>query len=442
MKPLFIEGGVKNGHPEEILNKIWKDWEAFAAYAFNKSHSTCYAYIAYQTAYLKAHYPAEYMASVLSNNMRDIKAIAFFMEEAKRMGIKVLGPDVNESYYKFSVNQEGAIRFGMGAIKGMGEKAVEAIINERKKNGKITSIFDMAKRVDLRAASKKAFDGLAVSGGFDGFGNINRSQYYAIDDKGLTILEKAIRFGNKFQENKNSAQISMFGEASEVQFDEPIIPFCEEWNVMEKLSKEKEAIGMYISGHPLDDYKRELKHFCNADISYMSKLDDLIGRDLTFGGIVSNVQHRISKNGKGWASFVMEDYKESFEFRIFGEDYLKFKHFLIPNAFLHIKIIVQRGWNDGPARMNYNNVQMLQDILSKMAKKITVNIDIDTLTKKSINVLEDLFIRHSGKHALHFIVYDKERKLKLNMPSRSKKVHITTEFLKEMDENLVHYKLN
>jgi len=442
MKPLFIEGGVKNGHPEEILNKVWKDWEAFAAYAFNKSHSTCYAYIAYQTAYLKAHYPAEYMASVLSNNMRDIKAIAFFMEEAKRMGIKVLGPDVNESYYKFSVNQEGAIRFGMGAIKGMGEKAVEAIINERKKNGKITSIFDMAKRVDLRAASKKAFDGLAVSGGFDGFGNINRSQYYAIDDKGLTILEKAIRFGNKFQENKNSAQISMFGEASEVQFDEPIIPFCEEWNVMEKLSKEKEAIGMYISGHPLDDYKRELKHFCNADISYMSKLDDLIGRDLTFGGIVSNVQHRISKNGKGWASFVMEDYKESFEFRMFGEDYLKFKHFLIPNAFLHIKIIVQRGWNDGPARMNYNNVQMLQDILSKMAKKITVNIDIDTLTKKSINVLEDLFIRHSGKHALHFIVYDKERKLKLNMPSRSKKVHITTEFLKEMDENLVHYKLN
>ncbi len=442
MKPLFIAGGVENGHPEDILNKVWKDWEAFAAYAFNKSHSTCYAYIAYQTAYLKAHYPAEYMASVLSNNMRDIKAIAFFMEEAKRMGIEVLGPDVNESYYKFSVNKEGAIRFGMGAIKGMGEKAVDAIINERKKNGNYKSIFDMAKRVDLRAASKKAFDGLAISGGFDGFGDINRSQYYATDEKGLTILDKAIRFGNKYQENKNSAQISMFGEASAVQFDEPIIPFCEEWNIMEKLSKEKEAIGMYISGHPLDDYKIEMKHFCNANLSHLSNLDNLVGKELSFGGILSGVQHRISKNGKGWASFFMEDFNESFEFRIFGEDYLKFKHFLIPNAFLHIKIMVQRGWNDGPARMSFSNVQMLQDILSKMAKKITINIEINNLDEKGIAILEDIAVRHVGKHALHFIIYDLEKKLKLNMPSRTKKVHISAELLKEMDEHKIHYKLN
>jgi len=442
LKPLFIKGGTENGHPEDILNKVWKDWEAFAAYAFNKSHSTCYAYIAYQTAYLKAHYPAEYMASVLSNNMRDIKAIAFFMEEAKRMGIEVLGPDVNESFYKFSVNKQGAIRFGMGAIKGMGSKAVDAIIDERKENGDFKSIFDMAKRVDLRAASKKAFDGLAISGGFDGFGDINRSQYYALDEKGLTILDKAIRFGNKYQENKNSAQISMFGEASNVQFDEPLIPFCEEWNIMEKLSKEKEAIGMYISGHPLDDYKIEMKHFCNANLSHMSNLDNLVGKELTFGGIVSGVQHRISKNGKGWASFFLEDYNESFEFRMFGEDYLKFKHFLIPSAFLHIKIIIQRGWNDGPARMNYNNVQMLQDILSKMAKKITINIEINDLDEKGIAVLEDIAVRHVGKHALHFIVYDLEKKLKLNMPSRTKKVHISAELLKEMDEHKIHYKLN
>ncbi len=442
MKPLFLERGQKNGHSKEILEKIWKDWEAFAAYAFNKSHSTCYAYIAYQTAYLKAHYPAEYMASVLSNNMRDIKSIAFFMEESKRMGIEVLGPDVNESYYKFSVNKEGAIRFGMGAIKGMGSKAVDAIINERKENGAITSIFDMAKRVDLRAASKKAFDGLAISGGFDSFGDYNRSQYYALDEKGLSIIDKAIRFGNKYQENKNSAQISMFGETSEVQFDEPIIPFCEPWNIMEKLSKEKEAIGMYISGHPLDDYKTEMKHFCNANLSDLSNLDELIGRELTFGGILSNVQHRIAKNGKGWASFFMEDYNESFEFRIFGEDYLKFKHFLIPSAFLHIKIMVQRGWNNGPARMGYNNVQMLQDILSKMAKKITINIDIDVLNQKNITVLEDLFARHNGKHNLHFIVYDKDKKLKLNMSSRTKKVHISADLLKEMDEHTIHYKLN
>ena len=443
MKPLFLEGGEKNGHDKVILEKIWKDWEAFAAYAFNKSHSTCYAYIAYQTAYLKAHYPAEYMASVLSNNMRDIKAIAFFMEEAKRMGIEVLGPDVNESYLKFSVNKDGAIRFGMAAIKGMGAKAVEAIISERKENGNFKSIFDMAKRVDLRAASKKAFDGLAISGGFDSFdGNIKRSQYYAEDEKGQTILDKAIKFGNKYQENKNSAQISMFGETSNVQFDEPIIPPCKEWNIMERLSKEKEAIGMYISGHPLDDYKIEMKHFCNADLRPLNDLDKLIGKELTFGGIISGVQHRISKNGKGWASFFMEDYYESHEFRIFGEDYLKFKHFLIPNAFLHIKISVRQGWNGGPARMSYSNVQMLQDILSKMAKKLTIYIDIDTLNEKRIATLEDVTVRHAGKHALRFLIFDVEKKLKLNMPSRTKKIHISADFLKEMDENKFRYKIN
>jgi len=443
MKPKFLAGGEKNGHKKEILEKIWKDWEAFAAYAFNKSHSTCYAYIAYQTAYLKAHYPAEYMASVLSNNMRDIKAITFFMEEAKRMGIEVLGPDVNESYLKFSVNKDGAIRFGMAAIKGMGAKAVEAIISERKENGNFTSIFDMAKRVDLRAASKKAFDGLAISGGFDSFENVqNRSQYYAEDEKGQTILDKAVRFGNRYQENKNSAQISMFGETSEVQFDEPLIPPCEEWNIMERLSKEKEAIGMYISGHPLDDYKTEMDHFCNADLRSLHDLDALVGKELTFGGIVLGVQHRISKNGKGWASFFMEDYYESHEFRIFGEDYLKFKHFLIPNAFLHIKISIRQGWNNGSARMSYSSIQMLQDILSKMAKKITVYVDVDTLTKDTIAKLDDITVRYEGKHALHFLIYDIEKKIKVNMPSRTRKVHISTEYLKEMNENKFKYKIN
>ncbi len=442
MKPLFIEGGKKNGHPEEILNKIWKDWEAFAAYAFNKSHSTCYAYIAYQTAYLKAHYPAEYMASVLSNNMRDIKSVTFFMEECKRMGIEVLGPDVNESYYKFAVNKKGAIRFGIGAIKGMGEKAVEAITNERKENGHYKSIFDMAKRVDLRAASKKAFDGLAISGGFDSFGDINRSQYYALDEKGLTIIDKAVRFGNKFQENRDSAQISMFGEASEVQLDEPMIPFCEPWNIMEKLSKEKEAIGMYISGHPLDDYKTELKYFTNANLSYFSNIDNMVGKELSFGGIISNVQHRISKNGKGWASFVLEDFNESYEFRIFGEDYLKQKHFLIPSAFLYIKVSIQRGWNDGPARISFTSMQMLQDVLSKMAKKLTLHIDIETLDAKIIVKIEDIVVRYKGNNILNFVVYDREKKLKLHMSSRTKKVAISNELLQELKGNEFHYKLN
>jgi len=442
MKPLFLKGGEKNGHDTTILEKIWKDWEAFAAYAFNKSHSTCYAYIAYQTAYLKAHYPAEYMASVLSNNMRDIKSVSFFMEECKRMNIEVLGPDVNESYYKFAVNKEGAIRFGIGAIKGMGEKAVKAITNERKENGSFKSIFDMAKRVDLRAASKKAFDGLAVAGGFDSLGKTLRSQYFALDEKGQTFIEKAIRFGNKYQENKNSAQISMFGEASAVQFEEPKIPICEPWNIMEKLSKEKEAIGMYISGHPLDDYKTELKFFCNSNLSYFQNEDKLIGKELTFGGIVSSVKHLVAKSGKGWASFIIEDFNESHEFRIFGEDYLKFKHFLIPNSFLYIKVSIQKGWNEGQVRISFVNVQMLQDVLSKMAKKITLNIDIDTLNENLLLAIEDAISSNKGKHILNFVVYDRSEKLKLNMPSRSKKVNISQELLNDLEKKQLSYKLN
>jgi len=433
LKPKFIEGGKKNGHPEETLEKIWKDWEAFAAYAFNKSHSTCYAYIAYQTAYLKAHYPAEYMAAVLSNNMNDIKSVSFFMDECKRSGIKVLSPDINESFYKFAVNTEGAIRFGIGAIKGVGANAVAAIVAERKENGHYTSIFDVTKRVDLRAANKKAFDGLILAGGFDSFTETSRAQYYELDERGQTFIEKAIRFGNKFQENKNSAQISMFGEASNVQLDEPIIPECEPWGIMEKLSKEKEVIGMYISGHPLDDYKVEMKYFCNAPVSAFSNNEDIINKDLTIGGIVTDVQHRISKNGKGWAAFTIEDYSEAHEFRIFSEDYLKFKHFLIPNSFLYIRISVRPGWREGDVRIQFNHIQMLQDVLEAQAKKITLQLSIDELNEKRIDALEGIIKEHEGKDLLNFVVYDVVDRMQLNMPSRSSKVKISQELLNTLD---------
>ena len=311
MKPKFIEQAAVNGHDAEKLEKIWKDWEAFASYAFNKSHSTCYAWIAYQTAYLKAHYPAEYMASVLSNNMNDIKSVSFFMEECRRMGLAVLGPDLNESYLKFSVNKEGAVRFGMAAVKGVGASAVRAIIKERKENGNFTSIFDLAKRVDLRAANKKSFDSLVKAGAFDSFSDTHRAQYFSTDEKGLTFLERAMKFGSKFQENKNSAQVSMFGEASTVQFPEPDIPECETWGTMELLSQEKEVIGIYISAHPLDDFKNEMI-FCNASLRHFKgDIGKYVGMNLSFAGIISDVQHRVSKAGKGWALFTIEDYNDS-----------------------------------------------------------------------------------------------------------------------------------
>ena len=442
LKPLFIEGGKKNEHPEDVLEKIWKDWEAFAAYAFNKSHSTCYAFIAYQTAYLKAHYPAEYMASVLSNNMNDIKQVSFFMEECKRAGIEVLGPDINESYYKFSVNKQGAVRFGMGAIRGVGEGAVKAIIDERKKNGNYKSIFDVTKRVDLRAANKKAFDGLVLAGAFDSFENVNRSQYFAPDEKGITFIERAIRYGNKFQESKNSAQVSLFGEASDVQFEEPEIPPCEPWNVMEKLSKEKEMIGIYISGHPLDDYKTEIKYFCNARIEVLQNLNQLEGKELSFAGIITDVQHRVSKNGKPWGMFTFEDYSDAYEFRLFNEDYLKFRHFLIPNTFLHLKTVMRRAWQNGDVRVQFIAIQQLQDVLGKMAKKITIQLAIENINKKEVESIDEVFKKHKGNQHLNFVIIDQEEKLKLNMPSRSSKINITKELLDELTENDYSFRLN
>ncbi len=442
LKPKFLKGGKKNNHAEEVLEKIWKDWEAFAAYAFNKSHSTCYAFIAYQTAYLKAHYPAEYMAAVLSNNMNDIKQVTFFMEECKRAGIRVLGPDINESYYKFAVNKEGAIRFGMGAIKGVGASAVEAIIDERKKNGPYKSIFDLAKRVDLHAANKKAFDSLILAGGFDSFESVHRAQYFEPDDKGLTIIEKALRFGNKFQENKNSAQVSLFGETSKVQFDEPQIPEAHPWTIMKKLSKEKEVIGMYVSGHPLDNFKTEISYFCNASLDKLQHINQLEGSDLTLAGIVSDVQHRVTKNGKGWATFVLEDFTDSYEFKIFNEEYLKFRHFFVPNAFLFIKLKMARSWADGDVRAQFISMNLLQDVMQQMAQKITVQVDISALEEKKIDQLKLLTKKHAGDKKLYFQVFDAEKNVKVTMASQSTKVAISKELLDELEAFDLQFKMN
>ncbi|WP_282055443.1 DNA polymerase III subunit alpha [Maribacter luteus] len=448
MKPKFIKQAEAKGHPEDVLEKIWKDWEAFASYAFNKSHSTCYAWIAYQTAYCKAHYPAEYMAAVLSNNMNDIKQVTFFMEECKRMGLDVLGPDVNESYYKFAVNKEGAVRFGMGAIKGVGRGAVETIVENRKEEGPYKSVFDMAKRIDLRASNKKAFESLAVAGGFDSFGTTHRAQYFHHDGDGVTFLEKVIKYGSKFQENQNSSQVSLFGEASEVQIPEPEVPPCEEWGTMEKLRREKEVVGIYISGHPLDDFKTEINAFCNASVANVQNLEEIVNREISIAGVVSDVQHRVSKNGKGWAMFTIEDYTDSFEFRIFGEEYLKFRHFLMINSFVYIKIFIREGWvnrdtgKKGDPRMQFNNFMLLQDVMETFAKKLTIKLNIDELREESIEDLKNTLVAHKGNHPLNFVVYEMEEEIKVNLSSRKQKVQITSDLLHRLEAQEVHYKLN
>ncbi|MBZ9728075.1 DNA polymerase III subunit alpha [Salegentibacter sp. JZCK2] len=449
LKPKFLDGGEAKGHPRDVLEKIWKDWEAFAAYAFNKSHSTCYAWIAYQTAYLKAHYPAEYMAAVLSNNMNDIKQVTFFMEECKRMKLDVLGPDVNESFYKFSVNKDYAVRFGMGAIKGVGSGAVATIVENRKTEaGHYKSIFDMAKRIDLRSANKKAFENLALAGGFDGFGDTHRAQYFHDDGDGITFLEKVIKYAAKFQENENSSQVSLFGEASEVQIPEPVVPPCEEWGTMEKLRREREVVGIYISGHPLDDFRYEMDYFCNSKLGEFNDLEKCVNRDLTFGGVISDVQHRVSKMGKGWAMFSVEDYTDTYEFRMFGEEYLKFRHFLVPNSFVHIKIFVKEGWTNketgkkGDPRIQFNNIYLLHDVMDQFAKKLTIQLDIADLQEEKITWFKDIFRTHRGEHKLNFVVYEMKEQVKLHMPSKKQKVKISQELLQTLEDEQVMYKLN
>ncbi|GGX22285.1 DNA polymerase III subunit alpha [Aquimarina muelleri] len=448
MKPKFIQQASAKGHAEDKLEKIWKDWEAFAAYAFNKSHSTCYAWIAYQTAYLKAHYPAEYMAAVLSNNMNDIKQVTFFMEECKRMKLDVLGPDVNESYRKFSVNKDGAVRFGMGAVKGVGTGAVATIVENRKEDGHYKSIFDFAKRIDLRAANKKAFESLALAGGFDSFSDTHRGQYFHEEGDGITFLEKAVRYGAKFQESENSSQVSLFGEASDVQIPEPIVPPCEEWGTMEKLAREKEVVGIYISGHPLDDFKYEMKYFCNGTLHNFADLENNLNREISFGGVISNVEHRTSKNGKGWATFTIEDYNTAHEFRVFGEEYLKHRPFLVKSTFVYVKAFIKEGWvnrdtgKKGDPRIQFNSFQLLHDVMESYARKLTIQLDINELSDSRIDDLKELLTSHTGNHTLNFVIYEMAEQLKLHMPSRKQKVNISPDLLTALEDESIYYKLN
>ena len=447
LKPNFINGGIDNGYDEEILEKIWKDWEAFASYAFNKSHSTCYALIAYQTAYLKSHYPAEYMAAVLSNNMNDIKQVSFFMEECKHMGISVLGPDVNESFYKFTVNDQNAIRFGMGAVKGVGKSAVSAIIESRQ-DSKYKSIFDFAKRVDLRSANKKAFDSLVLAGAFDSIDTAHRAQYFYENNEGQTFIEKAIRFGSKYQERQNSSQTNLFADFGEMELIEPEFPECEKWTKLNQLKKEKDVVGIYISGHPLDDYIDSVRFFSNIKLNDLKNLNPLVDKEIRIAGIIGEVDHKISKNGKGWATFIMEDYYESYELRIFGEDYLKFKHFLNENNFVCVKMFVKEGWKDresgrvGDPRIQYLSFHQLQDSLSSKVKRILIKVDAQLLEENHIKFFKDVLKKHKGDQELIFNILGNGDGLRLNLSSPKQKLKITEELLKTLRQNKFEFRLN
>lgn len=412
MKNKFMEGAQANGHPKDTLEKIWTDWESFASYAFNKSHSTCYAFVAFQTAYLKAHYPSEYMAAVLTNNLSNLDKITFFMDECRHMGIPVLGPDVNESEQQFSVNKNGEIRFGLGAIKGVGEAAAECILQERKTGGAYTSIFDLVSRVNLRAVNKRCLENLAMAGALDFDKTFHRAQYFVLDPKdNQSQLEKLIRYGNAQQESKNSTQQTLFGDMGSMDVPLPKILPAEPWSNLEQLKKEKEIIGIYLSGHPLDDYRVELENFCTVTLNQMADLKKLNGRDIALAGIITTANHRISKNGKPFGTFVIEDYQDSFSFSVFSEEYAKNKHLLEQDAFVFIRGKIQTRYNNADDyELKITSVQYLDEVVNKMAKSITVCFDINTLDDEKVVKLGEISGKHSGNLKLNFTLRDKEQK--------------------------------
>jgi DNA polymerase-3 subunit alpha len=483
LKDTFIQGAVEKGLDQKKLEKVWTDWEAFASYAFNKSHSTCYAFVAFQTAYLKANYPSEYMASVLTHNLSNIDKITFFLEECKRMGLQVLGPDINESIYKFSVNAAGQIRFGLGAVKGVGEAAVESIIDERNQNGKYNSIFDLVRRVNLRAANKKTFESLANAGAFDSFG-IHRAAYFhhELNETG-NFLEKVLKFGANYQDSLSASQSSLFGSGTAAQIPEPRIPVCEEWGFLQKLRYEKEVVGFYISGHPLDEFQYDIDKFCtarvsdlkivsmfsgnkfetNADINKavnedeepsandqaLERFEKIKNRELAIGGLVSSANHRISKTGKPFGSFMIEDFNDQTELALFGEDYLKFKPFINEGLFLFMKGKVQERYGQkGNWEFKVQHIQLLTDVRDKLAKSITLTCYLsdlnEQLVEQIVNVIRENDLPELQKNCeLRIKVVDQEQGIAIDMLSKATKVNPSNEMLRSLEQlKGIHFRLN
>lgn len=438
MKPKFVEQASAKGHDPKKLEKIWTDWEAFASYAFNKSHSTCYAWIAYQTAYLKAHYPAEYMASVLSNNMNDITQVTFFMEECKRMGIKVAGPDVNESKGGFTVNKAGEIRFGMAAIKGAGSAAVDEIIKEREKNGPYKNIFDFAKRVNSRALNKKTMEALAMAGAFDGFKEHHRRQYLEAPDGDITLIEKATKYAQKVQQEEESAQVSLFGGGSgSMQVPLPTVAPMEPFSQIQQLNIEKEVVGLFISGHPLDQFKLEIQSFTNAPLTALADLESLRGKsELKLAGSVSSFAHRTTKNGNPFGTLTLEDYHGSFTFFLFGEDYVKFKQYFMTGWFLFLtgSVVQKKYAGDHELEFKINYMMMLNEVRGKMIKGLRVHIDLDNLTLDLMEKLEAITAKYKGDAKLYIDVIDRKENITLELFSKKFSIDPRAEMIEELNE--------
>ena len=436
LKSKFIAGGEANGYQEATLNKIWADWEKFASYAFNKSHATCYSWVAYQTAYLKANYPSEYMAAVLSRNLSNISDITKFMDECKAMHIQVLGPDVNESILKFSVDKEKNIRFGLGAIKGVGESAVQNIIEERERNGKYKDIFDFVERVNLSSCNKKNIESLALAGALDNFG-IQRESFFVDNGKGETFLDIFVRYGNKYQMDKANTVNSLFGDDCFVAISKPEIPQAERWSDLERLNKEKELIGIYLSAHPLDEFKIILDYVCNTRMIEFNNKEALLDREILAGGIVSGFREGTTKTGNPYGILKIEDYSGSAEIPLFGPNYLDYAKYGRNGMYLLINAkVVQRNRNQTNFYdIQINSIKLLQDEMNNLIENICISVPIHDLDETNINELSTLIKSNPGQTLLYFKVVDGTHNISLNLFSSNVRLKVTSSLIDYLKEN-------
>ncbi|MFR9555656.1 MAG: DNA polymerase III subunit alpha [Rikenellaceae bacterium] len=448
LKPQFIKGGESNGHSPKTLEKIWADWEKFASYAFNKSHATCYSWIAYQTAYLKANYPSEYMAALLSRNLADIKTLSFYMNECNRMKIKVLVPDINESMERFAANEAGDVRFGLVAIKGVGEAAVRSIIEEREANGRYTDIYDLFKRLNYSAVNRKSIENIALAGGLDEISKFHRSKFFEVASGNLTFIELLIRYGQRCQKEQANAQQSLFGgDGGVVHIEMPQVPVAEEWSQLETLKREREIIGLFLSAHPLDEYCAVIDNFCSAQVSELSALEDFRNRDVTIAGMVVAEQQMMSKTGKPFGKFTLEDYEGSHEFMLFGKDYENFRKYLYKDYFLFIKGRVEgRHYNENILNFNIKSIVQLAEYRDKMIKNITIDVEVLKINDALISSLDNLLTQPKGapegSTAVRFRIYDAQSGVAIEMVSRDKKVTLTKQFIEVLNINNIEYKIS
>ena len=445
MYPKFIAGGKANGYDEKILEKIWNDWRAFASYAFNKSHATCYSWVAYQTAYLKANYPAQYMAAVMSRSLANISDITKLMDECRSMGIQTLSPDVNESNLKFSVNQAGNIRFGLGAIKGVGESAVETILKERNANGPFKGIFDFVQRVNLNACNRKNMENLVLAGGFDCFKELRREQYFAVNSKGESFLESLIKYGNRYQTDKASAQNSLFGGADAIEIATPDIPTqYERWSDLERLNREKELVGIYLSAHPLDEYAVILENLCTMHFSEIEDLSKRANRDITLGGIVTSLREGQTRNGKPFGIVKMEDFEGSGEIALFGQDWAKWRNYMIIGNTLFINARVEpRRWKEDSFDLRIGSIEFLTDVKEKKIEKLTITARLESLDDQTVNELDTLIAQSPGHATLCFHIIDPQGQMHLMLQSRQRKLSVHKALIAYIKKNAaLNYKIN